>query len=136
MKLIKEIKSKSGEVHFKRWRLLTTPWFDVNIHGIYKADQDKHLHNHPWNIWTMVLCGGYYESYIKDNFGTICNPRILFNIRKSNSKQYHKIDQMIGKKCITLAIMSKRKSDWGYLVNGEHVDHKTYRELKREGKLG
>lgn len=137
MKLIKEIKSKSGELHFKRWRLFATPWFDVNIHAIYKADQDKHMHNHPWNIWTMVLWGGYHEMYRKEKDGSITRkPRIILNMRYANTNQYHKIEQMISKKCITLAIMSKRKSDWGYLVNGEHIQHEEYRRLKREGKLG
>jgi len=126
MKLIKEIKSKKGVVHFKRWRILTTPWFDVNIHGIYMADKDEHLHSHPWNIWTMVLWGGYNELHQNG-----ISSRTLFNMSYRDTSEYHKIERMISK-CFTLDIMSKRKSDgneWGYLVDGKHVQHEEYRKL-------
>ena len=133
-KLIKEIKSKNGEVHFKRWRIFSTPWFDVNIHVIYKADQDEHLHNHPWNIWTMVLWGAYLEQFIKENSFNVF-PRFIFNMAYREAGQYHKILKMLTNKCYTLAIMSKRKQDWGYKVKGKHIQHEEYRKLKREGKL-
>lgn len=136
MKLIKEIKSKDGELHFRRWRLFSTPWFDVNIHGIYMNDQDAHMHNHPWNIWTMILWGSYSEMYHTDTRrGYDIRIRTLFDIKKSDTSKYHMIYIMRSEKVFTLAIMSKRKGDWGYLVDGKHVDHKTYRQLKREGKL-
>ena len=47
MKLIKEIKSKSGEVHFRRWEILKTRWGSIWLHAIYKADQD--------NIYIIIL---------------------------------------------------------------------------------
>ncbi len=134
LKLIKEIKSKEGEIHFRRWRVLTTPWFDINIHGIYKADEDDHLHNHPWNIFTMILKGGYTEE-------TECgfNVRGFLNMRYSNTKAFHKIYKMHTSPTYTLAIMSNRKGNWGYLIHDEHppmiLDHKKYRQFKREGKL-
>ncbi len=40
--LVKEIKSKAGELHFRRWRLLQLPFFAIYIHGIYKSDEDLH----------------------------------------------------------------------------------------------
>ena len=61
MKLIKEIKSKSGEVHFRRWEILKTRCGSIWLHAIYKADQDKHLHNHPWDFKSLVLKGSYLE---------------------------------------------------------------------------
>ena len=61
MKLIKEIKSKAGELHFKRWEILKTHFGSIWLHAIYKADTDKHLHNHPWDFISVVLRGSYYE---------------------------------------------------------------------------
>jgi hypothetical protein len=130
MKLVKEIKSKEGVVHFKRWQILKTPWFNVYIHGIYKADEDKHLHNHPWKYWGMVLMGRYIEL---SNIGE----RVLrpFMTYSAPTFRFHKIYQLKTKRVFTLFITKNENKEWGYLVNGKFVIHTEYRKLKREGKI-
>jgi hypothetical protein len=128
MKLIKEIRSKEGILHFKRWRVLTTPWFDINIHGIYKEDQDPYLHNHPWKIWTMILKGGYYE----ERHGGECRLRVFGHMSYCKTSDFHKIRTMRGTPTYSLAITGKRNQDWGYMINGRFIDHKTFRENKND----
>jgi len=130
MKLIKEIKSKEGVIHFKRWRIFSTPWFDVNIHGIYESDKDIHLHNHPWWIFTMILRGGYREG---TNEGFV--DRGLFHMAYRGVNKFHMIESMDRKPTYTLAIMGKPKNNWGYKVKGKFIQHEEYRKLKSEGKL-
>ncbi len=132
MKLIKEIRSKDDVLHFKRWRLLKTPWFEVYIHGIYHKDEDKHLHNHPWNIWTMILWGSYIEELMgKDCKSTKHKIRTFLNMGYRNSERFHCIREVISKKVYTLAIVGKRKShEWGYHTEKGFVDHITYRKNK------
>lgn len=132
MKLIKEIRSKKGELHFKRWRILSLPWFSIYIHGIYKHDMDKDLHNHPWNIWTMILKGGYKEVYWNDKLGMrIQKTRRFLNMGYRKSDEFHKIGKLTKTPTYTLAIVGKRKDkEWGYLTRKGFVDHKTYRKLK------
>ncbi len=90
-KLIKEIRSKEGILHFKRWEIFSSTKFNFSIylHGIYKADQDLHLHNHPWNIATLILWGSYIEALDIDD--------LIDQWHDSNSKkslnQYLKLDQ-------------------------------------------
>lgn len=122
-----EIKSKKGELHFRRWRLLKTRWFDVYIHGIYKADKDKHLHDHPWNIWTMVLWGSYLEELPDSDYIY----RRCFDMGYRGDKEFHKIRSCFGP-VYTLAIMGKKTKEWGYDVNGIWVHNEEYRRLKRE----
>lgn len=129
MKLIKEIRSKEGELHFKRWRLIKTPWFEVYIHGIYMEDLDEHLHNHPWKIWTMILWGGYFE---KIHTGRI-RLRRPGHISYAKISDFHKIDKMKKVPTYSLAIVGKRiNPDWGYMVDGRFIDHLTYRENKNK----
>ncbi|MEK6828578.1 MAG: hypothetical protein AABY15_00430 [Nanoarchaeota archaeon] len=132
MKLIKEIKSKEGVVHFKRWRLFKTPWFEVYIHGIYKEDQDEHLHNHPWNIWTVILRGSYIEEVLsKDGKSSKHNIRTFGVMAYRNADRFHKIKELITKKVYTLAIVGRRKErEWGYHTDKGFVDHITYRKNK------
>jgi len=129
MRLIKEIRSKEGELHFRRWRLLKTPWFEIYVHGIYMEDLDEHLHNHPWKIWTMIIWGGYFEElhtgrHRLRTFGYMSYVKI---------SDFHKIKKMHKVPTYSLAIVGKRtSSDWGYMVNGRFVDHLTYRENKNQ----
>lgn len=110
MKLIKEIRSKDDVLHFKRWRLLKTPWFEVYIHGIYHKDEDKHLHNHPWNIWTMILWGSYIEELMgKDCKSTKHKIRTFLNMGYRNSERFHCIREVISKKSLHTGHCWKKK---------------------------
>lgn len=133
MKLIKEIKSKDGEVHFRRWRLLQTPWLNIYIHGIYQPDHDRHLHDHPWNICTIILKGGYIEKYwCEKHKREIHKPRGLFNIGYRKAEEFHKIAHLLTKEVFTLDFVGKRKRVWGYKTEKGWVDHKTYRKNKNK----
>lgn len=128
--LIKEIRSKEGKLHFKRWQLLKTKWFTIYIHGIYHKDEDAHLHNHPWNFCNVILKGMYTE---ETNTGTILQKP--FKCNKRNGSDYHKIKDVHTNVVYTLFIIGSERRDWGYLVNGRFIQHEDYRKLKREGKL-
>lgn len=130
MKLIKEIISKTGEVHFRRWELLKTPWGSIWLHGIYKADQDKHLHNHPWDFKSIVLKGSYIE---QTPLGNKRQYPGKFNSR--NGADYHKILELLSPVVYTLFFVSKPKREWGYRVRGEFIQHEKYREMKNNGEL-
>ncbi len=147
-KLIKEIKSKTGELHFRRWNLLTTPWFNIYLHCIYKPDEDKHLHDHPWNFIGIILSGAYIEevslindeSFLKTvhakNLPT--KKRFRHPLDIVNRKDYipHKILHILTSKPVwTLNFTSKRTRDWGYIGDNGWINHKDYRKQKNENKL-
>ena len=130
MKLVKEIKSKDGKLHFRRWQIIKTPWFSIYIHGIYAADEDKHLHNHPWDYISMVLSGSYIEKTNKN-----INFLSLGTITKRNGNDYHKIYKLLSKSVYTLFIVGPVKRHWGYSVDGNHITHEEYRKLKNNKSL-
>ncbi len=128
--LIREIRSQKGELHFKRWRLIACPWFNVYIHLIAKADQDKHMHDHPWSFMSLIIHGGFAEQTID---GTkIRRPgSISFN----KAEKIHKITHL-ATLTRTFVITGPRKRDWGYrLKNNTWINNELYRELKNSGKL-
>jgi hypothetical protein len=136
-KLVKEIVSKEGKVHFRRWRILETPWFAIYVHNILRSDEDKDPHNHPW-IWfcSFVLCGGYIERYRKQNefyYYSINTPgKLIFR----TSDQYHQLELFCGKPAWTIVITGPRmKTEWGYLTSNGTVTHKFYRKLKHNPEL-
>jgi len=122
--LRKEIISKKGELHFRRWGI-DAFIFGLYIHQIYKADEDKHLHDHPWDYISVCLNGSFMEE--TDNILNIIEPG-KFVFRKATN--FHKIKEMITPVVTTLFITGPRRRVWGYNVNSVWFDNKTYRKIK------
>ena len=141
--LVKEIKSKDGVLHFRRYRLLWTPWFAIYIHRIYKSDDDLHPHSHPWNFISLILSGAYCEELYKQELDQVSiverwfwttkyNVFLPLSIGKRNRHQFHRITTLIGP--VTSLVLTYGKcSGWGYKVGGQYVDFKKYRENKKDG---
>lgn len=137
--LIREIKSKEGALHFRRWRLLSTPWFSIFIHQIFKGDEDRHCHDHPWSFVTCILKGGYVEYNenssqwdIENGNGKYCLPSLTTGIRFVKSTKLHTIRLIRNRPTTTLVLAGPRNREWGYGINGGWLDNKTYRKLKND----
>jgi hypothetical protein len=127
--LSKEIHLENGVIQFKRYRLLSTPWFGIYIHRIYKSDPDPDPHNHPWNFFSLVLYGSYQET---DKDGMLMPLRRFGSFYKLNTDDYHKIYH--GDPATVLVFAGKRCSDcWGYWTKKGFVDWETYRQI-HDGK--
>ena len=127
MKLVKEIKSKEGEVHFRRWAIIETKYFSVYIHEIFAEDRDLHLHNHPWHIFTLILSGVYLEQLEDKKFVT----RSRFSMAFRTRKVFHKIHSLFGPKVKTLALCFGARRPWGYkLEDGTVISNPDYRARK------
>ena len=129
---VKEIRSKTGELHFTRWRIFSIPKWNINLylHRIAINDLDKHPHDHPWNYITFIIKGGYVER---------CNDRVcirqLFDISRKKATETHKIVHLLGKVCYTLVFTYGKKRTWGYQTEKGWIDHVTYRFKKRNNDL-
>jgi len=131
--LIKEIKSKEGILHFRRWRILSTPWFNIYIHEIFKADEDLHLHDHPWNYRSYIIKGSFEELYTNSEYyRNVIQAQSVRSgmIVKRLATTFHKVEKIHSSKIVTLFITGRKFRDWGYLVDGEWVQHTKYRALK------
>lgn len=133
----------SRETH--RPALWWCPW-SFRIHHIMRPDEDRDLHDHPWNARTIILRGWYTEERLDlaTSVDMLTPGRPLLwlpgdEIRKLatsqrnpgdtarlNHGEYHRIDQVSPGGVITLFITSKWRGDWGFLVNGVKVPWRTY----------
>jgi len=143
--LTKEIVSKEGEVHFRRYRLLATPWFNIYIHQILKSDLDLHKHDHPWHFISFILKGGYYEVWTEHPHHALEWSSVYSSVPampglkarrviKHHAQDAHKLT-LLSKEVWTLVFTSGRERVWGYQTPQGWIDFKTYRSLKNEGKL-
>lgn len=132
--LVKEIKSKTGELHFRRYRLIECSMFALYIHFINKHDEDLHYHSHPWNFWSLILKGGYEENFTsKNERENSTHIRKFLSLGFRFYDDYHKVVKLFSPTW-TLVLTSPRNVNytWGYLVNGKHVNFDEYRKNKNE----
>lgn len=128
---VKEIRSREGELHFKRWYLLKTPWFQVFIHYFERPDFDDHLHDHPWSFVSVVLWGGYIEMLRKGHLEYSVVTRNPGSIAYRKATWFHQVISLFGP-TYTLVFATPRFRIWGYDKDGRWVDNETYRKEKHD----
>jgi hypothetical protein len=135
--LVKEIKSKYGEVHFRRYRLLQTPWFAVYIHQLCRSDMDSDMHDHPWNFASVILEGAYHEASAYPPHFDVTHHRDCYSgdVVEHKAEDVHKI-RLLSDEVWTMVFTWGRRRYWGYQTRHGWIGHKEYRALKNEGKLG
>lgn len=121
------------------WNLLPS----VRVHFIYGADQDPHMHDHPWDCRTIILDGWYveqmenkeYESMIPDNpsnWPTTSFIRMPGFTRSIRPLEWHKIERVSPAGAWTLFITWKYKEPWGFLVDGKKMLSRDYFEYRKQ----
>lgn len=114
----------------------------IRIHHIKRPDQDRDLHDHPWNARTIVLRGWYEEEREQECqflgtknhswrglggtwvHGAGYTGRLLFG-------QYHRISDVSEGGVWTLFITWKKRGTWGFLVDGKKVPWRTYLGIEK-----
>ena len=128
--LIKEIISRSGVVHFRRYRLLSTPWFNIYIHNILKSDEDSDMHDHPFDFTSVILSGAYYENFATPpEFEINSKAYYAGDVIEHKAEDVHKIT-LLSKEVWTLVFTSGRNRMWGYHTDRGWLNHKDYRHFK------
>ncbi len=124
------------------------PW-SFRIHHIMRPDEDRDLHDHPWNARTVILRGWYREQRLLAADDPVLQTLLMRAAEQGHSLgeafqasehidrlpgdtarlmhgEYHRIDEVSPGGVITLFITSKWRGDWGFLVDGVKVPWRTY----------
>lgn len=122
-------KDTEGNAGPARWSWLPS----IRVHHIMRADDDGHLHDHPWNARTIVLRGWYEEErplageldirveHVRTRGYT---GRVLF-------ESYHRISEVSAGGVFTLWFTWRYRGTWGFLVDGKKVPHREYLGLDK-----
>lgn len=132
--LVKEIVSRTGVLHFRRFRVISTPWFKIYLHKIYASDREAHMHDHPYDFMSLVLKGSYKEYYaIGPKWGEVKEKIYRFlQVNSHNHEDIHKVEIIDGP-VWTLFFVGKKTYDWGYQTELGFMSHERYRSWKRNG---
>jgi hypothetical protein len=111
--------------YLRRWWVVPrNEWFNVYLHQFLADDDDRALHDHPyqWNV-SVVLKGRYTEilpQYPVVLFDFLGRPKTVSRIRKACRAYFrwgpspHRIVLVDGKPVWTLFITGPRVREWGF----------------------
>lgn len=120
------ITNAQGEPYLTRYKLFVTRWFGIYLHEIHRSDEDRALHDHPWDFTSIILWGGYFEetpSGIKDHG--------VFSIIRHKAEDAHKLT--LKKKTWTLVFRGRNRRHWGFYAETGWVHHLDYLKEKFAG---
>lgn len=111
--------------------------FNIYIHHFYRGDNDRELHNHPWEkAVSLILCGGYKEER-KTADGKVKTynlwPGKLNFLRHTD---FHRVIMDDNDKHVwTLFITGKRVQSWGFWnrENNEYVNFEDFVKPEFQG---
>lgn len=118
-------KINGNEVKATRW----LP--SVRVHHILRRDEDRHLHDHPWNARTIIL-GGCYEEHRLEDGVRVLRRRRRGSSARINFGEYHAITAVSPGGVWTLFITFGYRGTWGFLVDGKKVPWRDYMDLYPE----
>lgn len=147
------IRDKDGSVYLKRYYIFFNGKkdnleegpkqfsFNVFLHHIVRSDNDRELHDHPWNFTSIILKGGYWEETFfsfrndkpKDRIVNTDYPSTKkkwigpSSINSKKATDFHRLE--MGDKANgtwTLFFRGKKQRKWGFWTKDGWVDFETY----------
>lgn len=116
----------SGEPHFYiggrddpymlRWYLIPrNRWLNLYLHKFMRDDDDRALHDHPWNFVSIMLWGQYTEITAMGTAGKVRGfPDVAF--RSAEHRHRVVLDERNGQPvpCWTLVFTGPKVREWGF----------------------
>lgn len=155
-----EIRNQAGVLYMSRWWVFNPyptssqnrrRWnlpISIRVHHIVRPDDDRAMHDHPWNARTIILRGWYTEKRPSDLSKTQLSAETQDLINRCSAQghyelaeyftrrpgdtatlrvgEYHTITDVSEGGVYTLFISGKWRADWGFMVNGVKVWWRTY----------
>lgn len=110
--------------------------FNVFVHKFLKSDPTD-VHDHPWNFFTVILRGGYWEwrpQFDADGrkITEVAKWCGAGSFRRAGANTYHRIELDPGVTCWTLFVPGIKRRDWGFLVQNKWVQWQQYLQNRKE----
>jgi len=135
------IRNKSDQTYMYRYWLFNpynSHWWSnwlpsIRIHHIVLPDDDRALHDHPWDAKTFILKGWYHERRLyQDHHGEFEYGayRRQGDTARLDFGEFHTIDEVSPKGVWTMFVTFKYRGTWGFRCNGKKVNWKEYLGVK------
>ena len=99
-----------GDNYLRRWWVIPrNPWCNVYLHEIRKSDDDRALHDHPWDNTSLLLAGGYVEHTPEGAFD-----RSVGDIVQRRAEDLHRLEVRPGGSALSLFLTGPKVREWGF----------------------
>lgn len=106
---------------------LTMFGMSLRIHHWLASDDQRYLHDHPWDYLTLIVCGGYTdispETSDRLSFGS-------FRYRKAEHRHTVRVDTG---GCWSLLLTWPKRRNWGFWIPGRDKILRPLRYFSRFG---
>jgi len=111
-----DIVNAAGDPYMERW-LARTPRGYVRVHHILRSDDDRALHDHPFDFTSLILRGSYIEHVPADptrpGGPTVSQRYGPGSILRRRAEDPHRLVLPDGP-VWTLVLTEKKRRDWGF----------------------
>lgn len=123
-----------------RYYLFVCQRFSIYIHFLVRSDDVRALHDHPWNFWTLILAGCYWEETPADPACWYSGWRLVRagNFLYRPATWIHRL--RMSAPCWTLVFHTRTKRSWGFIEDSGETDflghpytHWTLHSMWRKG---
>lgn len=89
---------ETKDPYLLRWFIIPkNKFFNIYLHKFCKSDDDRALHDHPWNFNISILLKGSYFEHVfftenHPSFGTTCKVRKPFRVYFRYGRSPHRIE--------------------------------------------
>lgn len=100
-----------GTNYMLRWHVIPrNPWHNVYLHEFRRSDDDRALHDHPWDNTTFVIEGEYREH---TEFGRVYHRQAGETVSRS-AETLHRIELIDGRPAVSLFMTGPKIREWGF----------------------
>lgn len=104
-------------VYLERWWIIPrNEQQNVYLHRILRDDDDRALHDHPWENVSYVIAGSYREITPAGTF--IRQPG---DVVKRQASDMHRLELIDGQPCVSLFFTGPKLREWGFDCPGGWV---------------
>lgn len=116
---VKKIFNCFGQLYLTRIILVRFPsGAKLMLNYFHRSDEDRHLHDHPWDFTSFILWRGYIEVLERDSFSI----QPLQTIKRP-AQWKHRVVLKDGKPALTLVFTGPNKREWGYHTPEGWISH-------------
>ena len=121
-----------GDNYLRRWWIVPrNPFANVYLHEILHSDDDRALHDHPWDNRTFVLEGGYIEHTPEGVF-----ERKAGDVIARKASDAHRLEIPEGGRAVSIFMTGPVIREWGFHCPQGWRHWREFVDARHTGQIG
>ena len=121
-----------GDDYLRRWWIIPrNPWCNLYLHEIRKSDDDRAMHDHPWQNRSFLIFGSYIEHTTQGSF-----VRMAGDVIDREAAALHWLEVVPGQPAISLFMTGPKVREWGFACSQGWVHWQDFTAPEDSSKVG